>query len=180
MWDSAISSKEEFCLDERGSCTSRGGTKEEKERGTTYGKMKKSAVEMSRTIHANVAGRGLVFTSHFGILHAPLFRWHTISANHWRTRFLLAGNMAASIASSTHLRHVRQWIAARTAAHSSCRSSVRNATPITDEGTLVPVTRVSSRRETSAFYQYLTVSSRTGMRATRSYEHTTSMTYIHI
>lgn len=39
---------------------------------TTYGKMKKSAVVPSRTVHANVAGRYLVFTSHFGILHAPL------------------------------------------------------------------------------------------------------------
>lgn len=54
----------------------------EKERGTTYGKMKKSAVVTSRTVHANVAGKYLVFTSHFGILHAPLFRWHTISASH--------------------------------------------------------------------------------------------------
>lgn len=54
----------------------------ERERGTTYGKMKKSAVVTSRTVHANVAGKYLVFTSHFGILHAPLFRWHTISASH--------------------------------------------------------------------------------------------------
>lgn len=44
--------------------------------------MKKSAVVMSRIDHANVAGRYLVFTSHFGILHAPLYRWHTISASH--------------------------------------------------------------------------------------------------
>lgn len=63
----ALSPKEREKKRERGEIT------DEHVHATTYGKEKKSVVVPSRTVHANVAGRYLVFTSHFGILHrAPL------------------------------------------------------------------------------------------------------------